>query len=224
MQIYINNLSFAYGLKTIIKNLSLTLNQGDYLVIKGKNGTGKSTLIKCLLGINEVKSDSIFYDQEDITLFRDWTSFGYVSQSFDGFNYEFPITVSELLSVSSAKGVTEEHRLKLLDQMKIFDIQNQNINSLSGGQLQRVFIVRSMLNSPKVLILDEPTASIDKQNKTFFYETIEALNQQGITIILITHSDDIQHLNYTHVLNMYNDTTSVFSVRKAQDEGKGDVK
>ncbi|QWB99851.1 ATP-binding cassette domain-containing protein [Mycoplasmatota bacterium] len=219
MQIYINNLTFAYGIKTVIKNLSLTLNQGDYLVIKGKNGSGKSTLVKCLLGINEVKPASIFYDENDITTFKNWTKFGYVSQSFDGFNYEFPITVSELLSVSSSKNVSAQDRLKLLDQMKIFNIQNQNINSLSGGQLQRVFIVRAMLNKPEVLILDEPTASIDKQNKTFFYETIEELNKQGITIILITHSDGIEHLNYTHELNMYGDSTNEFSTRKLSTEG-----
>lgn len=214
MQIYINNLTFAYGIKTVIKNLSLTLNQGDYLVIKGKNGSGKTTFVKCLLGINEVKPGSIFYDETDITTFKKWTKFGYVSQSFDGFNYEFPITVSELLNVSSAKNVDAQTRLKLLDQMKIFNIQNQDINSLSGGQLQRVFIVRAMLNNPKVLILDEPTASIDQQNKTFFYETIEALNKEGITIILITHSDSMEHLPYTHVLDMYSDLTNHFSTRQ----------
>lgn len=223
MQIYINNLSFAYGIKTVIKNLDLTLNQGDYLVIKGKNGSGKSTFIKCLLGLNDVKPNSIFYDQVDITTFKSWTDFGYVSQNFDDFNYEFPITVSELLSVSSAKTVNKQYRLKLLDQMKIFDIQNQNLNSLSGGQLQRVFIVRAMLNDPKILLLDEPTASVDRENKEFFYQTIEELNQQGITIVLITHSDDIEHLNYTHVLEMYEDYTNEFKPRiKAVNQGGDD--
>jgi len=213
MQIYINNLSFAYGIKSIINNLSITLNQGDYLVVKGKNGTGKTTFIKCLLGVNEVKPGTIFFDKTDITNFNSWTKFGYVSQSFDNFNYEFPITVSELLSVSSTKQTTASDRLKLLDKMKIFDIQNQNINSLSGGQLQRVFIVRAMLNKPKVLILDEPTASIDKQNKEFFYQTVEDLNKEGITIILITHSDEIEHLNYTHILTMFDDYTNSFDIR-----------
>jgi zinc transport system ATP-binding protein len=218
MQIYINNLSFAYGIKTVIRNLSFTLNQGDYLVVKGKNGSGKSTLIKCLLGINEVKSNTIFYDQVDITNFKSWTRFGYVSQNFDGFNYEFPITVSELLNVSSSKKVTEQDRLALLDKMKIFDIQNQNINSLSGGQLQRVFIVRAMLNSPEVLILDEPTASIDKENKTFFYQTVDELNKQGITVILITHSDEVSNLNYTHTLEMFADTSNEFKNRQIKEE------
>ncbi len=213
MQININNLSFAYGSKTVISNLSLTLNSGDYLVIRGKNGAGKSTFIKCLLGFNPVKSGMIFYDKEDINYFKEWTKIGYVSQNFDEFNYEFPLTVGELLAISSLKQTNESERLKMLEKMGIFDIINQNINSLSGGQLQRVFIVRAMLNNPKVLILDEPTASIDKQNKEFFYKTIEDLHQAGITIILITHNDDIEHLNYTHMLSMYSDLTTSYEER-----------
>lgn len=213
MQININNLSFAYGSKTIISNLSLAINQGDYLVIRGKNGSGKSTLIKCLLGINPVKTGMIFYDKTDINSFSTWTRFGYVSQSFDDFNYEFPITVGELLSISSLKKTKETDRLKLLEKMGIFDIINQNINSLSGGQLQRVFIVRAMLNNPEVLIFDEPTASIDQQNKAYFYSTINELHQAGLTIILITHNDDIDTLNYTHHLSMYSDLTTVFEER-----------
>ncbi|MDY0023890.1 MAG: ATP-binding cassette domain-containing protein [Candidatus Izemoplasmatales bacterium] len=213
MQININNLSFAYGTKTIISNLSLTINSGDYLVIKGKNGAGKSTFIKCLLGFNPVKSGMIFYDKVDIVNFKSWPRFGYVSQHFDDFNYEFPLTVGELLNISSLKKTKESDRLKFLEKMGIFSIINQNINSLSGGQLQRVFIVRSMLNNPEVLILDEPTASIDKQNREFFFSTVEELHQAGITIILITHTEDIEQLNYTHLLSMYGDLTTSFEER-----------
>jgi zinc transport system ATP-binding protein len=219
MQININNLSFAYGTKAIITNLSLSLNSGDYLVVRGKNGSGKSTFIKCLLGFNQVKSGMIFFDKVDITEFKSWTKFGYVSQNFDDFNYEFPLTVGELLQISSLKKTDESTRLKLLEKMGIFDIINQNINSLSGGQLQRVFIVRAMLNNPEVLILDEPTASIDKQNKEFFYDTVEELHQLGITIVLITHTDDIERLNYTHLLSMYGDLTTTFEERGVEISG-----
>ena len=103
--------------------------------------------------------------------------------------------------------IVGQNYLKLLDQMGILDIINQNINSLSGGQLQRVFIIRAMLNNPEVLILDEPTASIDKQNTEFFYQTINELNKQGITVILITHTEFISHINYTHLLTMSLDLT-----------------
>ena len=218
MQIDIRNLSFAYGHKTIINGLSHTINPGDYLVIQGKNGSGKSTLIKCLLGINSVKNGMIFLDDEDINTFNKWTKFGYVSQNFDSFNYEFPLTVQELLKFSSITKASEQNYLMLLDQMGILDIVNDNINSLSGGQLQRVFIVKAMLNDPEILILDEPTASIDKQNSEFFYRTVDELNKQGKTIILITHTDSIENLNYTHILNMGLDLTTTITARPVEGD------
>lgn len=217
MVIDIRNLSFAYGHRTVITGLSHTINPGDYLVIQGKNGTGKTTLIKCLLGINPVKNGMIFYDGVDRTNFNKWTKFGYVSQTLDNFNYEFPLTVEELLRFSTITKVSKQNYLKLLDQMGILDIVNQNINSLSGGQLQRVFIVRAMLNNPEILILDEPTASIDKQNTDFFYQTINELNNQGITIILITHTESIEHINYTHLLNMSLDLTTEISTKNPME-------
>jgi len=217
MQIDIRNLSFAYGHKKVINGLSHKINSGDYLVIRGKNGTGKSTLIKCLLGINPVKNGMIFLDESDINGFKKWTKFGYVSQNFDDFNYEFPLTVEELLDFSSSKKNPKHDFLKLLDQIGILDILNQNINSLSGGQLQRVFIVRAMLNKPEILILDEPTASIDKQNTEFFYKTVDEFNKQGITIILITHTNSLEDINYTHTLTMNLDLSTEIDVHAPRE-------
>ncbi|MBN2504167.1 MAG: ATP-binding cassette domain-containing protein [Bacilli bacterium] len=217
MQIDIHNLSFAYGHRSVLNNLSLSLAPGDYLVVKGKNGSGKSTLVKCILGINPVKTGMIFFDHEDINNFSKWPLFGYVSQKFEEFNYEYPVTVNELLSVYSLKNTNQSYRLKLLDQLGILDIINENINNLSGGQLQRVFIARAMLNNPEVLILDEPTASIDKLNTEYFYRTVNQLNGQGITVILITHTDSLAHMNYSHVLSLNLDMTYQFQVRDKCD-------
>jgi zinc transport system ATP-binding protein len=217
MQIDIRNLTFAYGHKTIINNLSLKLNSGDYLVVNGKNGTGKSTFVKCLLGINAIKSGMIFFDEQDLNSFKGWTKIGYVSQIFDDFNYEFPLTVHELMRFSSLKNKNEKKILEYLDHMGILEIGNQNINSLSGGQLQRVFIVRALLNDPEVLIMDEPTAAIDKQNKEFFYKTVNELSEEGKTIILISHNDDLADINYSHVLTMTPDLTCIITERAKED-------
>jgi zinc transport system ATP-binding protein len=217
MQIDVHNLSFAYGHRAVLRNLSFSLTPGDYLVVTGKNGSGKTTLIKCLLGFNPVKSGMIFFDHEDIINFKKWTSFGYVSQKFEDFNYEYPITVDELLAVYSLRKVKQPQRLKLLDQLGILEIVNENVNNLSGGQLQRVFIARAMLNDPTVLILDEPTASIDKLNTKYFFQTVNELNLQGITIILITHNESLDNLNYSHVLHMGQDMTYQFHVREKCD-------
>jgi zinc transport system ATP-binding protein len=213
MQIDINNLSFAYGHKLVINNLSFTINPGNFLVIRGKNGTGKSTLIKCLLGINPVPNGALFFNHEDINNFREWTKVGYVSQAIDDFNYEFPITVNEVLTITKLRKVKENRKLKLLDQMGILEILNENISSLSGGQLQRVFIVKSMLNHPRLLILDEPTASIDKKNVEYFYDTVNELNAEGTTVILITHDEYLDCYHYSHILQMNTDLTYAFRKR-----------
>lgn len=211
MLIDIADLSFAYGHRIVLKNISLSLTHGDFLVIQGKNGSGKSTLIKCLLGINPVKSGMIFYDHEDIVNFKNWPSIGYVAQKFEDFNYEFPITVNEILTVSTPRKTPSSHKLKWLDRMGILRLLNENINNLSGGQLQRVFIVRAMLNAPSLLILDEPTASIDQENVAYFYKAINELNEEGVTVILISHDDFLEPLRYSHVLTV--DTETDFSFR-----------
>ncbi|HOW37367.1 MAG TPA: metal ABC transporter ATP-binding protein [Candidatus Izemoplasmatales bacterium] len=221
MQIDINNLSFAYGHKLVLNNLSLTVRPGDFLVVEGKNGTGKTTMIKCLLGINAVPNGMIFLDHEDINAFRDWTKIGCVSQSVDDFNYEFPITVNEILTMSKLRKIKQNRKLKLLDQMGILEILNENINALSGGQRQRVFIVKSMLNHPKILILDEPTANIDKKNVEYFYQTVNELNSEGTTVILITHDEFLDAYNWSHILQLNTDLSYSYRTRKQFAEEAG---
>lgn len=221
MLIDIADLSFAYGHRIVLKNISLSLTHGDFLVIQGKNGSGKSTLIKCLLGINPVKSGMIFYDHEDIVNFKDWPSIGYVAQKFEDFNYEFPITVNEILTVTTRRKTPPSIKLKWLDRMGILRLLNENINNLSGGQLQRVFIVRAMLNAPSLLILDEPTASIDQENVAYFYKAINDLNEEGVTVILISHDDHLKPLRYSHVLTVDTETDYSFRTRAQVEAMKG---
>ncbi|MDP2425900.1 MAG: ATP-binding cassette domain-containing protein [bacterium] len=213
MRIDLVNLSFAYGHRIVIRNMSFSLNNGDFLVIQGKNGSGKSTLIKCLLGMNPVKSGMIFYNHEDIVGFKKWPTIGYVAQRFEDFNYEFPITVNEILSVSQVKRKDSSEKLKLLDRMGILPLLNENINNLSGGQLQRVFIVRAMLNNPELLILDEPTASIDQENVTYFYKAVNELHAAGVNIILISHDDVVETLDFTHILTVDSESDYSFQTK-----------
>lgn len=209
MRVTVNNLTFGYDYRTVLKDVSFKINTGDFLAIVGNNGSGKSTLVKCILGINKVPAKRIFLDDVDITEYKNFRNIGYVPQKFDDFNYEFPITVNEILQVSRYTKVTEDTKLELLDKIGILHLQHENINNLSGGQLQRVFIVRALMNNPKLLILDEPTVGVDRENVVSFYKTVNELHSEGITIILITHNINEANANYTHILSIVNGETTI---------------
>ncbi len=204
MRVNVSNLTFGYDYRTVLKDISFSLKSGDFLAVIGNNGSGKSTLIKCILGINKIPTEKILLDDVDIAEYKNYKNIGYVPQKFDDFNYEFPITVNEILQVSKYTSFTEDQKLELLDKVGIVELQNENINNLSGGQLQRVFIARSLLNNPKLLILDEPTVGVDRENVEGFYKTINELNKEGITIMLITHNIHESKANFTHVLSLHN--------------------
>lgn len=204
MRVTVNNLTFGYDYRTVLKDVSFKINTGDFLAIVGNNGSGKSTLVKCILGINKIPAKRIFLDDVDITEYKNFRNIGYVPQKFDDFNYEFPITVNEILQVSRYTKVSEDSKLEILDKIGILHLQHENINNLSGGQLQRVFIVRALMNKPKLLILDEPTVGVDRENVISFYKTINELHSEGITVILITHNIKESNANFTHILSIVN--------------------
>jgi zinc transport system ATP-binding protein len=204
MRVTVSNLTFGYDYRTVLSDINFTLKSGDFLAVIGNNGSGKSTLIKCILGINPVPAGRIFLDDVDITEFKNYKKIGYVPQKFDDFNYEFPITVNEILQATRYSNFTEDKKLEILDKIGILELQNENINNLSGGQLQRVFIVRALMNDPKLLILDEPTVGVDRKNVEGFYRIVNELNSEGITIILITHNLRESAANFTQLLSIHN--------------------
>jgi zinc transport system ATP-binding protein len=217
MRVTVSNLTFGYDYRTVLKDVSFTLKSGDFLAVIGNNGSGKSTLIKCILGINKIPAKRILLDDVDVVDYKNYKNIGYVPQKFDDFNYEFPITVNEILQVSKYTNFTEDQKLELLDKVGILELQNENINNLSGGQLQRVFIARSLMNDPKLLILDEPTVGVDRENVELFFKTINELNKEGITIMLITHNIHESKAAFTHVLSLHNGE-GVFSDAVRGDE------
>lgn len=218
MRLSVNKLTFGYDYRTVLKDISFKINSGDFLAVIGNNGSGKSTLIKCILGINKTAPGQVFLDDIDVTLFHNFINIGYVPQKFDDFNYEFPITVDEILRVSNVRKISEDKLLELLDKVGILELQNENINNLSGGQLQRVFIVRSLMNDPKMLILDEPTVGVDRRNVDAFYKTVNELNESGITVILITHNIHESSANVSHVLSIHNGEGVFREIPKGEDE------
>ena len=188
MRVTVNNLTFAYTQKLVLNNVSFSLKSGDFLTIHGKNGTGKSTLIKCFLKLLKINDGMIYLDDVDINSLRTFSNVGYVPQKNE-FNYEFPITVFEILSSAYLKK-RDAYYTEVVNAFDLNKIYHENINNLSGGQLKRVFIARALLNKPKLIIMDEPTVGVDIDNIKTLYEILKKLKNDGITIILVSHDMD----------------------------------
>jgi ABC-type Mn2+/Zn2+ transport system ATPase subunit len=188
MRVTVNNLSFAYTQKIVLNKLSFSLNSGDFLTIVGKNGSGKSTFIKCLLKLCKINDGAIFLDEVDINKIPRYKNVGYVPQRIE-FSYEFPITVSEVLT-SAYPHRKDAYYTSIINALDLNGFYRDNVNTLSGGQLQRIFIARALLNHPKLLILDEPTVGVDLENLRSVVKILEGLKAQGVTIIISTHETD----------------------------------
>ena len=195
----IQDLSFKYGAgkKTLFENLCLTIKKGAYISIVGENGTGKSTLIKLILGLLTPDTGSIRCGARSI---------GYVPQKKAAIT-GFPITVYETLN--SYRILREQHDKSIVDRylsdVRLFDYKYALAGTLSGGQLQKMYIARALIGEPDLLILDEPSTGIDIQSQQEIYTFIKKLNtEQGLTVISVEHNLDAAVLNSTDIFHLAN--------------------
>ncbi len=188
----IENLSFAYDRDIILENINLHVEELDFLAIIGPNGGGKSTLLKLILAVNKAKKGSIkvFGKEPEKNL----SLIGYVPQNTN-INTDFPIKVIEVVlmghvgSKNPLFGYGKDEiacAMGALAQVGMQEFSQSKIGSLSGGQRQRVMIARALCAHPKILILDEPTSSIDIKGQKEIYELLKLLNQ-SITIVVVSH-------------------------------------
>lgn len=194
--IHMKNISFSYEDQTVLKNIDLDIETGEFIGLVGPNGGGKTTLIRMILGLLTPTKGHIELFGQNIESFKDWNKIGYVSQKSNAFNSGFPATVYEVVSMGLTAKIgylrffKRKHKKIVEDALKqvgMLEYKNQNIGNLSGGQQQRVFIARALVSEPKLLILDEPTVGVDAGHVKRFYDLLHHLNRQGITLLLITH-------------------------------------
>lgn len=193
----VKNVSFGYDGNMVLDNINLIIYEGDYIGVVGPNGSGKSTLIKIMLNILKPSKGSVKLLGRDINRFNEWEQIGYVRQKATSFNTGFPATVEEIVSanlyprIGLFKPIRAEHReqvYKALGIVKMDSYGRRLIGNLSGGQQQRVFIARALVNSPRILFLDEPTVGIDLTSQREFYHLMERLNTEfSITIVMVSH-------------------------------------
>ena len=195
--IVVDNLSFSYERQMVLENASFTVSKGDFLGIIGPNGGGKTTLLRLMLGLLHPASGSIRIDGEPPAVKR--RHIGYIPQE-TGLNKTFPVTVLEvvLMGLSGHRGLfrslTGNDRLKALRLIERFGLAsyvNRPIARLSGGQRQKTLLARAMVADPSMLFLDEPTASVDVAGEDDIYEYLKELNDEGVTVVLVTHNTGV---------------------------------
>lgn len=183
--IKIRDLSAGYDGRLVLRNVNLNVYERDFLGIIGPNGGGKTTLIKCILGLLKPSGGEIIC--RPLTM-------GYLPQ-YSSIDRKFPITVEEVIlsGLSSKKSLTSrftsEHREKALSviaRMGLEGMEKRAIGALSGGQLQRALLGRAIISDPEVVILDEPSTYIDKRFEARLYELLAEINKD-CAIILVSH-------------------------------------
>ena len=189
----IENVNFSYQEMAVIKNISFTINQGEFVGVIGPNGGGKTTLLKLIMGFLKPQSGRISLFGKSPSAARQ--SIAYVPQSLQ-FDKQFPISVMELvlggrLSHLPWYGVfaqsDKDAAYEALEHVGLEDYRNRPFGSLSGGQAQRALIARALASKPQLLLLDEPTASVDSQAEIDIYRILKSL-QGKITIMMVTHN------------------------------------
>ncbi|RCA11990.1 ATP-binding cassette domain-containing protein [Enterococcus durans] len=183
--IEVRGISKKFNEKVVFEELSFTLDSGSMIAIIGESGSGKTTLLNCLGQLEEVDKGEIFINGEKILRKHKRKFFqeqaGFLFQNFALIDNETVKKNLRLVTKDQSKIVAA------LEKFQVEQLLNQKIFRLSGGEQQRVALARLFLKDPPLIFADEPTASLDQKNKEIVIQTLQELNRQGKTVIVVTH-------------------------------------
>lgn len=191
--IELKNIYLSYERREILRDVNITLNRGDFMLVTGANGGGKTSMIRVMLGLQKPTSGEVLYNGEEKHLKDiEGESIGYLPQK-NSLDMRFPITVrdvveSGLMNVKRTLSAEESHNRvsEILQYMQLETLQNQQIGEVSGGQFQRALFARAIISDPTLLVLDEPTSYLDKEFTQKLYTTLQQLSPQT-TIVMVLH-------------------------------------
>lgn len=195
----VQNLSFRYDAysKYILEDISFEVEKGEYVSVVGENGSGKSTLVRLLLGLLKPTTGEVQQRASSI---------GYVPQKKINLTH-FPLTVFELLdSYRRVLKLKDRNTVyNMLEEVGLLGFEKKLAGELSGGQLQKLYIARALINKPELLILDEPSTGIDVKGQREIYTILKRLNQDSkITIVSVDHNLDAAVANSTVIFHIAN--------------------
>jgi len=204
------NVSFNYDNSPTLVDINFSIESNDFVAIVGPNGGGKSTLLKLILGqiLPSKGSIKVFGDKNHKSLER----IGYVPQ-FTTHQHDFPLKLIDMVLQSKLRNksffvrYSQKDKLRakeILEMLKIGEFKDKFLSELSGGQRQRALIARALIDDPEILILDEPTASVDISVEQDIYDILNDLNK-NMTILLVTHDVNFvsKYVNKVFCINKY---------------------
>lgn len=205
--IKIENLTKKFGSKTVLKNISISINYNDFVTIVGESGSGKTTLLN-IIGLLDKKYDGRFYfDGLEVNKCKSKLcnirndKIGYVFQSYYLIDY-LTVTENILLPYKYGDDFCDESYLDfLIEKLGLKNILNKKVSFLSGGEKQRIALARALIKKPTILICDEPTGNLDKKNKDMVIELLQMANKDlKSAVIIVTHDESIANLGRKQIV------------------------
>ena len=221
--ISIQNLCFGYDSREILHNIDLEIEEGRFCVMVGPNGGGKSTLLKLVLGLLEPVYGSVrVFGKTPVEARRD---VGYVPQSME-VDGQFPVTVEDVVLMGRVErhlfGGYDRHDREVAEQsladVNLVGFERRPFRALSGGERQRVIVAQALASEPRILLLDEPGANLDPENRQMLYELLGRLNKR-LTILLVSHNLNVVASVATDVICV-NRTADMHPMEMVRTEGE----
>ncbi len=220
----INRLSYSYREYPVLDDISLSVPKGDFFIIIGPNGSGKTTLMKSISGILKPENGNLKIFDTDIRNYSRRTLARLTALVPQEVPVDFPFSVTEFVLMGRSPylgmlGIPREEDIEIANQSIIFTgidhLSDRKINQLSGGERQRVFISRAICQKPQIILLDEPTASLDLSHQVKIMDLMEKLKEEkGVTVVMVSH--DI------NLAAMYGDTLLLLKDGKIVCQGTPD--
>ncbi|MBS7525203.1 ABC transporter ATP-binding protein [Fusibacter paucivorans] len=211
--IAVDSLTFQYGKRPVLKSVSFTVRSGEMVALLGPNGVGKSTLFRCLLGFTKHYEGTVRIGGKDIKRLSPQQlaqQVAYIPQSHIS---TFSYTVLEMVVMGLASSIPKysvpdkgayQRALEALTMMALEDYANRQFNQLSGGEQQMILIARALAQHSKVILMDEPTSNLDYGNQLRVLKRVNALKQEGYTIVISSHNPQHALMFSDRVIALHN--------------------